>query len=510
MPDPPLNPPDDRATVGDDDSARATGAVLRGPNAGGLVARGGLVRGTGYAIGIALGLGTSVLLLRYLGVDDYGKYGTIAALMGIVLGITDGGMTAIGARELATIQTQSERERLASVLMALRTMAATAGVLIAVAFAYAAYTPLLTLGAALVGIAIILQSAQGMATVPLLTELRSAPIALFDLVRQGLTLGGVALLVAAGAGLVPFFGLQIPIVAVTLLLTLVVVRRTFRLGFSLHRPHLGHLIRETLPMSIAVVLNSLYLGAMVVVVSLIASDAETGIYAAPARIMETLVTMASVMLSMAIPVLAVSGTADRERFRSGLQLLLQGGTAVASAIAIGLIGASSVIIELIAGSAFAASGNVLRILAIALIGVFANQALQFALVTLKEQRRLIRANAVALVVLVAAGVILTRTYGPNGAAVAVVIGEIALAAMLLLMLARADRSTLPSAGFLVRLAASAAIGGLVLLVPVNAWISSALAVLVFAAAAVATGTVPRHVVRDLVDRRPTDNSGAGT
>ncbi len=489
------------STIPDSDAEALANDVLRSTDAGGRVARGSMIRGGGYVVGVSLGFATSILLLRHLGVADYGRYGTVAALMGLVLGITDGGMTAIGTREVSILPPGIRREQLASSLMTLRALAATAGVVVAIIFAIISYDPFLALGAALIGVSVVLQSTQAMATVPLLADLRAAPIALFDGVRQLLTLLGVLALVVAGATLLPFFALQIPVVAITLLITFIYVRRTFALGFSFHRPHLAHLLRETLPMSVAVVLNSLYLGAMVVVVSLLTNDVETGIYAAPARIMEVLVFLAATMISMAIPVLAVSGAEDRERFRSGLQLLLQSGLAVAVAIALALIAVAPELITLIGGVQFEASRTVLQIQAIALVGIFANQALQFALVTLKAQRRLIYANAIALAALLIGGVVLVSAIGPEGGATAVVIGEAVLTMALLVALARTDRNAMPSGAFAIRLAISTALGAVVIFLPMNGWLQACIAVIVFSIAAIATKAVPRESVAALTSRR---------
>jgi O-antigen/teichoic acid export membrane protein len=489
------------STIPDSDAEALASDVLRSADAGGRVARGSMIRGAGYAVGVAMGFATSILLLRHLGVADYGRYGTVAALMGLVLGITDGGMTAIGTREVSVLPPGLKREQLASSLMTLRALAAAVGVIVAIVFAVISYDPFLALGAALVGASVVLQSTQAMATVPLLADLRAAPIALFDGIRQLLTLLGVLALVVAGAALLPFFALQIPVVGITLLITFVYVRRSFALGFSFHRPHLAHLLRETLPMSVAVVLNSLYLGAMVVVVSLLTNDVETGIYAAPARILEVLVFLAATMISMAIPVLAVSGAEDRERFRAGLQLLLQSGLATAVAIALALIAVAPELITLIGGAQFEASGTVLQIQAIALVGIFANQALQFALVTLKAQRRLIYANAVALAALLIGGVVLVSSIGPEGGAIAVVIGEAVLTGALLIALARTDRSAVPSGALAIRLTISAALGAAVILVPMNGWLQACAAVVVFAVAAVATKAIPRETITALTGRR---------
>ena len=88
--------------------------VLRDPTAGAKVIRGGALRGLGYGAGVLLGAATSVLLLRYLGLREFGRYATVAALVGIVSGVTDAGLTAVGARELSVRSPGEERRRRAS------------------------------------------------------------------------------------------------------------------------------------------------------------------------------------------------------------------------------------------------------------------------------------------------------------------------------------------------------------------------------------------------------------
>ena len=89
--------------------------------------RGGALRGAGYAAGILLGAGTSVLLLRHLGVEDFGRYGVVVALVGIVSAVTDAGLTAVGSRELAILP-PSQRPALMRNLVGLRIALTLAGV----------------------------------------------------------------------------------------------------------------------------------------------------------------------------------------------------------------------------------------------------------------------------------------------------------------------------------------------------------------------------------------------
>ena len=75
--------------------------VLGDHEVGGRVVRGGAQRAIGFVAANLLTLAGAVILTRYLGVDDFGRFGTVMALLAIVQGIADAGLTMTGSRELA-------------------------------------------------------------------------------------------------------------------------------------------------------------------------------------------------------------------------------------------------------------------------------------------------------------------------------------------------------------------------------------------------------------------------
>ena len=127
--------------------------MLRSPEAGGKVIRGASVRALGYGAGVALTALGSVFLLRYLGVDDFGRYATVMSLVAIVGGVTDAGLTAVGARELPLRQSEGERRQLLANLVGLRLVLTPLGVLLACVFAFVAgYDDVLVFGTLLAGV----------------------------------------------------------------------------------------------------------------------------------------------------------------------------------------------------------------------------------------------------------------------------------------------------------------------------------------------------------------------
>src|SRR4051812_29582225 len=123
-----------------------TRAVLDSSEAGVKALRGSVVRASGYGIGLLLGLISAPLLIRHLGVVDFGRYITVAAVVGLVTGITEGGLNAMAQREYARNEGEARRTVMRDML-GMRMALTTVGALAAVAFsAIAGYDSEMVLG----------------------------------------------------------------------------------------------------------------------------------------------------------------------------------------------------------------------------------------------------------------------------------------------------------------------------------------------------------------------------
>lgn len=486
------------STPNNDTSISSRGSEIA-EDAGGRIIRGGAVRAVGFVAGILVGLVTSAVLLRYLGVETYGKYGTVAALLGIVLALTDGGLTAIGTRDFSLKKSPAEQAQLGSTLMSLRLVTSTVGVLMAIAFAAVAYSSELTLGAALVGASVILISLQAMATVPLLVGLRIAPITAFEVLRHALTLAGVVVLVLTGAGLTWFFILQIPIAAVLLLMTIVVVRRSIPLALGLDHAHVRQLARATLPLAIASTMIVLYGGAMVIIVSLLTNERDTGLFVTSSRVMEVATGLPGLLIALAMPVLSIASATDPDRLRNAIQLMLRAGLLLSAFIAVTLALCAPAVITLIGGRAFLDAAPILQIQAFAIVGVFASQTLQNALISLHRQKRLIVTNLIALATLLILGVVFVEKFGPIGGAIAIVGAEAIFVVALFVAFRREAKEATPSITFLWKIVVCALLAATAALPHLpSTLLNACLGGVIFGVVAIALRAIPSELLAALL------------
>jgi O-antigen/teichoic acid export membrane protein len=479
--------------------------VLSGPGVAARTARGAGLRLASYAAGTALSVASAAVLLRYLGVTDYGRYAAVFALVTIVGGVTEASTANVGVRELS-VRPRREHDDVLAALQGMRLTLTAGGVAAAMAFALAAgWDEEMVAGTAVAGAGLLLTVFAITLWVPLQAELRLGRVALLELLRQALTVAALLAAVAAGAGLVVLLGAQIPVALALAVAGLAAAGAPLRAL----RPAAGpgawrDLLRETIPYTTATAIGLVYSSSVVLVMSIVASEHETGLYGAASRIFVVLAGTASVLVGSAFPVLARAGADDRERLRLAFGRLFDAFAVAGAGLALVAAAGAPVAIDVIAGAEFADAAATLQVLAAALLGSFFLALGAFTLLSLGRQRLLIVANGSGLALCAALALWLTPGHGAGGGAVATVAGETLIAVVTLAALARAGVTASPRA--LPRVLAATGLAALpAFALGLPALPATVLAAVVFAGAALVLGLVPAEV---RPGRRPGGRAGA--
>jgi O-antigen/teichoic acid export membrane protein len=470
--------------------------LLSSPGAGGKVVRGGLLRGVGYGLGTLVAAGTSVLLLRHLGRDDFGRYAAVGALLGVISGISDAGLTAVGSRELA-LAPEAGRERLLRNLVALRVAITPLGILAAALFAFFAYDRTMFWGTLLGGVGVLLVNTQATMMAPLAVDLRLGAVTAFELLKTLLTFVFVAIFVAAGLSLLPLLAIQIPVGIAIVVVTPFVVRVGRGLIPGFDRGIARSLVREALPLAVALTMNVIYFRVLMIMTSLLTSKTETGLFGTSFQVFVVLFALPLLVLSSALPLLSVAGRDDRERLRFGLQRMTDVALTAGIAFVLAIVALADVVIPLLGGDQYRGAAPVLAIQSFALIAVFVGQTWQLGLVSLRRQSALAWANAAALFVVVVAGAVLIPAADARGAAFAAIVGETCLAAFVYVALRRAAPDVAPHLGLAPRVVAASLPAFAVLAVPMWWGLHLVLSLAVFAGGLVLLRAVPRELIHAL-------------
>ncbi len=468
--------------------------LLRSPEAGGKVIRGSALRIAGNLAGIVVGLATATLLLRHLGVAESGRYVTVMSLVAIAGAVAENGLNVSATPELALREGAARRELIANVL-GQRIAIAPLALLVIVAFAaLAGYPARMVAGTALAGGGMCIMSLANALLVRLTIELRNAGWAFVDFFRQAVTLVGVALLVALGAHLTPFFAVQIAVgLAVIALIPRLAGSGAF-IAPRFERAEQRALLTQALPVATAIVLGQLYFRLVIVLMSLISSAHQTGYFGGSLRAMETIVNIPILVAGVALPLLAAAAREDRERLRYAIRGLGEGAVIAGVLVVLVAARAAEPVMAIIGGASFRGAGAVLRIQVGALLFIALYQIWTASLIALGRQRELILTNSLALAGVALFAALLVPRFGAQGGAVASVLGDALLASLIYWRLRACAGNVMVSAGFLARVAAAAALACVPLLITaLPGLLAAALAGVVFLVAGSLAGMLPAEL-----------------
>jgi O-antigen/teichoic acid export membrane protein len=459
----------------------------------GMAIRGGAIRVSGFVGGVLVSLGSAAILVRHLGISSFGRYVTVTSLVALVAGVTEAGINVYGIREWG-LRTGPDRERLLANLLSMRLMLSAAGIACAVCFGLAVgYRQVLVLGTLVAGAGLLVQVVADVLSISLQAQLQLGRLTFVELSRRLLTLAIIAALALLDASLLPFFAASTVAGALALALIAWIVRSsiTIRLGFD--RQIWRELFAETLPFAVALSVGAIYLYVTVVVMSLLASATQTGLFATSFRVTQVALVVPSLLLTAVFPLMT---RAPREHAAQGeivgkiFNVALICGVWMSLAVGLG----APVLIDLIAGSQARGAVSVLRIQAVILTVSFVSGAMAFNLVSLQRYRPLLIASVAALALNIALALVLVPALGARGGAIADVIAEACMAVALTAAVVRAVPQHQVNAAIAPPLILASALAVAVALVPVGAIARVGAATIIYFGVLALAGAIPDEVL----------------
>ena len=469
--------------------------VLDSSEAGPKAIRGGVFRVGAYGINLLLSLVAIPPMIRHLGVVDYGYYVTAGAVITIVAGLTEAGMTSIALREYAQRDT-GERLAVLRNVVGLRVVLTIATVAIAaLAFTAVGEKDAIVAGILILGFGLLVQIVAETYLVPFQVDLRLGVTSALDVLGQLVRTGTIIALVVVGASLLPFFWVTAIAAGMTLAVTITMFRRRVSLRPTFDVGEWKAFLRDALPYAAASAVGMVYFRAAVVLMSLIATSRQTGYYSAAFRIVEILAGIPWLLITAAFPILARAARDDHRRLAYGLERLFETGVIVGVWMAMSTWIGARFAIAVVAGPHFKPSVDVLRIQGLALIATFLLSTWAYGLLSLKRHRAILIANALALAVAVGATYAFVPLIAARGAAVASTAAEFTLAGAYVVALMRRRRDLRPRLAVVPRVAVATLLAGAVAYVtPLPDVALVALSTVVYAAVLLALRAIPAELL----------------
>jgi O-antigen/teichoic acid export membrane protein len=477
-------------------------AVLDTEEAGGIAIRGGALRLVGYGATVLLSVIGVAAVTRHLGAADFGRYSVVQSLVAIAAGVAEAGMINVGIREYA-VREGRDRDAMLANLQGIRIALGLAGIAVALVFAViAGYDGTMIAGVALTGVGVLIGAVQATLGIPLSAGLRWTAVTVLDVVRQAAQVALFLVLVATGAGLLPFYAVTIPAAILVLALTIPLVRRVAPVMPSFDRTQWRGLLRLVAPYAAATAVGTIYVYVAAVLMELVSTPEEVGFFAASFRIFIVLGGIPLLLVGAVFPILARAARDDPRRHAYATERLLS--TTVIGGAWLALMTAilAEFAIRVVAGPKFTESVPVLRIQAIAIFASCLLVAATHVLISLARYRDVLILSAAALAASIVLVLTLAPSLGAEGGAYANVGGETVSALVGVALLTRAERGLRVPWGTVLKVAIAIAPAAALALIPgLPDVVIAVLATIVYAVLLLALRAVPSELLDALPRRR---------
>jgi len=182
------------------------------------------------------------------------------------------------------------------------------------------------------------------------------------------------------------------------------------------------------PLAITIAFNLIYLRADTLILSLIKSPADVGLYGAAYKIIDVLSSLPFMFAGVILPLLVLAWQKkDLIKFKNILQKSFDVLALLAIPIVVGTQFLANDIMTLIAGPEFIAAGMILKILIIAVAAIFLGNMMSHAIVAIGAQKKVIWIYVFTSITALIAYLILIPRFSYFGAAAVTIYSEATIA-----------------------------------------------------------------------------------
>jgi len=388
------------------------------------IAQNSIIQLSGKLVSLVLGLVSVMIMTRYLGQEKFGYYYTVIAFLQFFGILVDFGLT------LTTVQMISDSKwdlsKVMNSIMSFRVITATVFLgLSPIVVWFFPYNNFIKWGVLIVVFSFFCSTVIQALTGVFQQKFKMLQITVAEVVGRILLVGGVALTAFFHKDIYWIFGT----ISLSSILNLVLVfffsRKYIHWKLEFDTKIWRELIHKSWPIALAISFNLIYLKMDSIILSLVRSQSEVGLYGATYRVLDILTMLPAVLLGIALPVLS-KYFIDKEftKLKDLLQKIFDALIIFAVPIIIGTQIIGRPVMEFFAGKDFSASGDILRVLILAAGAIFVTTVSGYAVVAVQKQRPMTWGYLVAAVTTLAGYLYFIPKFGYWGAAWMTVYSEI--------------------------------------------------------------------------------------
>ncbi|MFA5211420.1 MAG: flippase [Patescibacteria group bacterium] len=371
----------------------------------------------GKIISTALGLIALGMLTRYLGTEKYGWYTTTLAFLQFVGILIDFGLIPVSAQMLG--EAKFEKNKLFNNLFSYRFFSAL--IFLALAPLISLFFPYPTEVKIAIGFSTI--SFLSIALNQILvgnyqTKLKMLVQVIGENIGRLFLVIGLYFLIKKQADFLPImFLMVISNLAYTAVMFIHTHLKEYKIRFSFDKTIWLAITKKMWPVAISIIFNVVYLKGDTLLLTFFSSQTEVGFYGAAYKVLDVLTQTAMMLMGLFLPLLAFSwGQNLKQEFKERWQLSFDAMMILAVPMTAGLYALADKTMFLIAGQNFAPAGQVLKILSLAIFGVYLGAIFGHSAVAINRQKETIKIYLISAIVTLIGYLIFIPKYGMYGAA----------------------------------------------------------------------------------------------
>lgn len=387
-----------------------------------LIARNTIYQFIGRGFSTLFGLLALAAITRYLGPEKYGWYTTVFTFLQFFAILADFGLTLISAQLIA--EPGADEEKITSNLFSLRLLISTfffGGAMLLIWFF--PYPLLIKEGVLVVTGSLFAVTLQNIFMGLFQKHLRMDKVAIGDAYGRLVILIGYFLCIWFKWGLLPILLISVLANVSQFFLLLRYSRAFVKIRLVCDWPLYREIFKRSWPIAISIAFNLIYLKADTIILSLVRSQTEVGIYGAAYRVIDVAATIPVMFMGIMLPHLTAAWRTDKEKFKHYFRRAFDFMGLAGLPFVIGGIYLAGPLMTFVAGAEFAVSGQYLRVLLVALLTIFFGALSGHVIVALNRQRVMIWGYIIDAILSLIGYLIFIPRYGAMGAAWVTVFSE---------------------------------------------------------------------------------------
>lgn len=278
-----------------------------------------------------------------------------------------------------------------------------------------------------------------------------------------------------------------------------------KLKFEIDRYISKAIYNKIWPTAVTVIFNAFYLQGDRVILPLYAPQSDVGLYGAAYRVLDIVTQSIAMIMGIMMPLITFAWSRNLfQEFKKRCQTSFDLAFLFLLPMMTGIIVLATPIMKLIAGEEFAGSGIILKLLAIAILGLTMGNIFGYINLAISKQRQAMWIYISNAVLTTAAYFILIPKFGMYGAAWATIFSEL-YAGIALLLMAGYYSKFWPKLRSFIKILLSSFIMGLVLykLQPLNIVISVLLGAVIYTICIIGLRVISKETFRELIKPQST-------